>query len=137
MKATDHFKQQISAQLELMGVIDPLFKQTLLKEGKTLDNCIIYILNTVQKSGCNGFTDEEVYSMAKHYYDEDNIEVGKPIDCKVVINHSVELTPEEIQEAKENAKTQIVNSEVNRMRVVKKPTPVKKTEFVQTSLFGL
>lgn len=33
-----------------------------------------------------------ITSCDKYYYDEANIEVGKPIDCKVVINRHVELT---------------------------------------------
>ena len=27
--------------------------------------------------------------MAIHYYDEDNIEVGKNFDCRVVVNHTL------------------------------------------------
>lgn len=54
-----------------------------------------YILNTVQKSGYKGFADDEIYSMAVHYYEEENIEVGKLVNCQVVVNHQVELTPEE------------------------------------------
>ena len=34
-----------------------------------------------------------------HYYDENEIEVGKPIQCQVAVNHVVELTEEEKQEA--------------------------------------
>ena len=29
------------------------------------------------RSGCKGFADEEIYSMAVHYYDEDDIEEDK------------------------------------------------------------
>ena len=32
-------------------------------------------------------TDDEVWSLAIHYYDEDNIDVGNPISCGVVVNH--------------------------------------------------
>lgn len=52
-------------------------------------------------SGCSGFSDDEIYSMAVHYYDEDNIEVGKPNSCKVVVNHTIELTEEEKAEARQ------------------------------------
>ena len=37
-------------------------------------------------------TDDEVWSLAIHYYDEDNIDVGKPISCGVVVNHKVKRT---------------------------------------------
>ncbi len=50
-----------------------------------------------------GFADEEIYSMALHYYDEEDIDIGKPVSCKVVVNHTVELTEEEKAEARRNA----------------------------------
>ena len=28
----------------------------------------------------------------KHYYDENEIEIGKPIQCRVVVNHTTEPT---------------------------------------------
>jgi len=99
MKTTDHFKRTIQAYLEQRAVVDELFAVTYDKADKSTGDCITYILNQVQRSGCNGFTDGEVYSMAVHYYDEDNIEVGKPMDCRVVVNHVVKLTEEARQEA--------------------------------------
>ncbi len=33
--------------------------------------------------------------MAVHYYDEDDIEVGKAVSCQVAVNHVVELTKEQ------------------------------------------
>jgi hypothetical protein len=44
--------------------IDELFAFAYAKADKNMEDCITYILNTVKRSGCNGFTDEEVYSMA-------------------------------------------------------------------------
>ena len=41
--------------------------------------------------------------MAIHYYEEKEIEVGNPINCKVVVNHTVELTEEEKEEARQEA----------------------------------
>ena len=34
-----------------------------------------------------------------HYYDEDDIEVGKAVSCRVAVNHIVELTEEEKAES--------------------------------------
>ena len=56
---------------------DPLFAPNLQKPHKNIEECILYILSEVQRSGCNGFADEEIYSMAVHYYDEDDIEEDK------------------------------------------------------------
>ena len=35
-----------------------------------------------------------------HYYDKDNLEVGKAVSCRVAVNHVVQLTEEEKAEAK-------------------------------------
>jgi len=76
-KTTDNFKAIILKTLEKRAKDDELFAKTFKKENKNIDDCIKYILNTVQKSKIQGFTDDEVYAMAVHYYDEDEIEVGK------------------------------------------------------------
>lgn len=44
-----------------------------------------------------------ITSFDKHYYDEPDIEVGKSIDCRVVVNHTIELTEEEKQQARRDA----------------------------------
>ncbi|MDR0696300.1 MAG: PcfK-like family protein [Christensenellaceae bacterium] len=103
MKSTEIFKQTIQAYLEQHAASDELFAISYAKPDKSIDQCIIYILNTVQKSGCNGFADEEIYSMAVDFYDEDGIDAGKPFDCKAVVNHTIELTAEEKEEARMEA----------------------------------
>ncbi len=78
--------------LEQRAAEDKLFAKITAILAKNIDDCVTYILNYVQKSGCNGFTDGEIYGQAVHYYDENEIEVGKPIQCQVAVNHVVELT---------------------------------------------
>jgi len=124
MKASKGFKEVISANLELMGLRDPLFAETLKKENKSIDECINYIMTTVKSSGCNGFNDEETFQMAKHYYDEDDIKNIKPVEGKVIINHTVQLSLEEINEAKKIAKERVIKEEMERMK--KKPVVAKK-----------
>ena len=103
MKATDYFKQTIQTYLEQRAESDALFAPRYHNPRKSIDDCITYILNEVRRSGCNGFADDEIYSMALHYYDEEDIDVGKPINCKLVVNHTIELTEEEKQQAHEQA----------------------------------
>lgn len=62
MKATDHFKRTIQAYLDNRAAEDELFAVSYRKEGKNIDDCIIYILNYVKNSGCAGFSDGEIYS---------------------------------------------------------------------------
>jgi hypothetical protein len=122
MKATDNFKKTIKAYLDQRAEEDVLFSFRYSLPRKNLDDCITCILNTVQKSGCNGFEDEEIYSMAMHYYDEDNIEVGKPMNCNVVVNHTVVLTEEEKAEARQKAVQKAQDEAYAKMR-----QPVKKS----------
>ena len=134
MKASNHFKNTIKTYLDQRAETDVLFSFQYSKPEKNIDDCVTYILNEVKKSGCNGFADDEIYSMAVHYYDEDNIEVGKPMNAHVVVNHVVELTEEEKEQARKDA-IQKVQDEAYRKMI----QPVKKAKKVvlnpQPSLF--
>lgn len=135
MKASNHFKNTIKTYLDQRAETDVLFSFQYSKPDKNIDDCVTYILNEVKKSGCNGFADEEIYNMAIHFYDEDNIEIGTPMNnAHVVVNHFVELTEEEKEEARQKA-IQKAQDEVYR----KITQPVKKAKKValtpQPSLF--
>ena len=146
MKGTEHFTRTIAEYLNQRAMADPLFAPNLMKPNKNIEECIIYILNEVQKSGCNGFDDddellraqlEKIFSMAVHYYDEDDIEVGKAVSCQVAVNHIVELTEEEKAEARQEAIKQYQREEL--AKIQSRNARVKKTENattqVQPSLF--
>ena len=137
MKSTEHFKHTIETYLRDRAETDELFAVSFGNPDKTIEQCITYILNCVQKSGCNGFTDEEIYSMAVHYYDEKNIEVGNPIGCKVVVNHTVELTAEEKERARQNAIKRAENEAYARMTQSRKRPAVQQEVVVQQTLFDL
>ena len=134
MKTTDHFKRTIQMYLEQRAAEDALFAKKYRNPAKNIDDCVTYILNYVQKSGCNGFSDGEIYGQAIHYYDENEIEVGKPIQCQVVVNHVVELTEEEKQEARRKAVAQYQQMELQKLQNRNKSTAKKETQ-VQPSLF--
>ena len=139
MKGTEHFTRTIAEYLNQRAATDPLFAPNLMKPHKNIEECVTYILNEVQKSGCNGFDDDEIYSMAVHYYDEDNIEIGKPINCQVAVNHMVELTEEEKAEARQEAIKQYQREEL--AKIQKRNERPKKVQTQapqqQTSLFDL
>ena len=110
MKGSENFKKTIKEYLESRGSKDPLFARIVTKPNKNMEDCITYILNTVQKSGCNGFTDNEIYSMAIHYFDEDDIDIGSSSkDCRVVVNHKIVLTDEEKEQARQKAFDELKN----------------------------
>ena len=134
MKTTDHFKRTIQMYLEQRAAEDALFAKNYRKAAKNIDDCVTYILNYVKKSGCNGFTDGEIYGQAVHYYDENEIEVGKPINCQVAVNHVVELTAEEKAEARQEAVRRYQDEELRKLQNRNKPTAKKKNK-VEPSLF--
>ena len=70
--------------------------------------------------------------MAVHYYDEDDIEVGKSVSCQVSVNHIVELTEEEKSEAKQEAIKQYQREELAKLQ--SRNARVKKTENIATQV---
>ena len=91
MEATDNFKKVIQDHLQSVATNDHIFAEKMTNKDKSIDNCINYIFKTVQDSGKNGFTDDEVFGMAVHYYDELNIGAVEAINMKVVVNHHLFL----------------------------------------------
>jgi hypothetical protein len=135
MKTTEHFKRTIETYLAERAYTDELFAVSFNNPDKNVDDCITYILNCVKQSGICGFSDDEIYSLAVHYFDEPHIEIGKPINCNVIVNHTIELTPEEKEQARQNALKRAENEIYERMtKVRKRPTAPTETA-IQKSLF--
>jgi len=68
MKVSTHFQTEIQSYLEQRAEYDELFARSYRNPLKNIEDCITYILNYVQKSGCNGFSDDEIFGQAVHYY---------------------------------------------------------------------
>lgn len=137
MKATEHFKQTIKAYLDERAKNDELFAVSYAKENKNMEDCVTFILNQVKRSKCMGLTDEEVYSLAVHFFDEDDIEIGNPIACNVIVNHTVELTEEEKAQARQEAFKEYQAEQLRKMqkRTNKPKTPKAQPEITTPSLF--
>ena len=73
-----------------------------------------------------------ITSFDNHYYDEDNIEIGKATNCQVMVNHMVELTEEEKAEARQEAIKQYQREEL--AKIQSRNARVKKTESVVTQV---
>ncbi|GGK02897.1 PcfK-like family protein [Parabacteroides faecis] len=116
VQPSDYFKMTIQNYLEQRAKEDELFAPVFANPKKNIDDCVTYILNTVQKSGINGFTDDEIYSMALHYYDEEDINVGNPVSCQVVVNHTIVLTEEEKAEARRKAVQKVQDEAYAKMK---------------------
>lgn len=71
-------KEAIKAHLDALAQKDPLFAAAYAKPGKNMDECFDYILGEVRKEGMAVYkSDQEVYGMAVHYYEEDDLKVSK------------------------------------------------------------
>lgn len=118
-------KNIIQSRFTKLGVV-PIDNQHYLYA--TLDNNLIGIIMFIKT--CDN-----------HYYDEDDIEVGKAVNCGVIVNHRVELSPEEQAEARENALKAYQNEELRKIQQRNskpKPTPkAVRQEPEQPTLFDL
>jgi len=138
------FEQTIKAYLDKRAAEDEQFAKSYAKPSKSIEECCKYIEAEVcdlvaNKSGAQsyGMTDEEVYGLAVHYYDEDDIKV-KTLKAKAeVFKTNVTYTPtdEEKAEAREAALKQLQQEAYNELRAPKKQKPVEKAPSAQTSLF--
>lgn len=132
METLRGFRQTIEGYLAAMAQRDPMFADKFCNPDKKIEDCITYILNQVRKSGLQGFDDDEIYSLAVHYYVEDGIDPGTPVQCQVIVNHQVQLTEEEIAEQRQRAKDEVFRKETERLRSVGRiapaPKPVKEEE---------
>lgn len=91
MKSSQDFKKAIQAYLDLRAKTDKLFAVSYAKTNKNLDDCCNYILGEAKKRGnAVAMTDEEVYGMAVHYYDEDDIKINKvPANARTSVSLSL------------------------------------------------
>ena len=84
-KENQLFKQVIQSYLEQRAKRDSLFATSSAKQSKNIDECCNYIIGEAKKRGDNAvfMSDDEVFGLAVHYYDEDNIKVSKQTNYKV------------------------------------------------------
>lgn len=115
----------------------------LNNQNKSLKECFDYILIEISKQsvkeGVTGYAageDDEIYSLAVHYFDEDNLEIGKK-NFTTNADGSVELSrlmPKK-QDVKEHAKdidaivNQKVKAELEKIREEEKVKKQKREEL--------
>lgn len=133
------FKEAIKNYLDERAKTDELFAKSYAKENKSLDECCSYIMGEARKRGnAVAMMDEEVFGMAVHYYDEDDIQVNKmPVGTRAAVSASqpVELTEEEKKAAREAAIKRLTDEQYASLRKKTSRTKKKSTEVQQMSLF--
>lgn len=89
-KELNPFELTIMAYLDKRASEDELFSKAYAKKTKSIERCCLYIIGEAQKKQFDtkkgkmaALPDAEVYGMAVHYYDEDDMEIDKMPDEKV------------------------------------------------------
>lgn len=85
MKGTEHFKRTIQAFLEQRAAEDELFAVNYRNPAKNIDDCITFVLNYVQKSGCNGFSDDEIFGQIVHFYPKYIVIRSRVSFCSIIL----------------------------------------------------
>ncbi len=122
MKSFENFIEAIRHYLDSRAESDNLFAIRYADPSKSVEECCQYILNEVKRQGVSVMTNDEVYSLATHYFDDDvnEKEIGKPINCKVVISKD-QLTEEDKAELKQQAMEQYKQEQLREIRSQSKP----------------
>lgn len=97
-------KKAIKAYLDNRAANDQQFAVAYAKINKSIDQCFDYIMGEASKRGravC--MTDDEVFGLAVHYYDEDDIKITEVPHGRVEHTAPVRLTDEEKQQARQEA----------------------------------
>ena len=130
------FKDTIQKYLDQRVAEDPLFAPKFETPKKNIDECCRYILGEARKRGTSVvMSDAEVFGMAVHYYDEENIKIEKVSSgCSISSNQKVELTEEDKNAAREAAIKRLAEEQY---RLLKKKPAKKKADanVQQMSLF--
>jgi hypothetical protein len=146
MNSIEIFKKALKQYLDGRAQSDALFAQAYAKEGKTLDDCANFVIGEIKKRAQNGSyaaTDEEVYGLAVHYYDEDNVKVESVGGVQIVSNY--QLTDQDKAELEAEAKEKAKESYLREAEEKAKKALEKKQEKerkkaaeqpAQPSLFG-
>lgn len=137
-----NFQQAIKNHLDNLATTDPQFAEKYKNPKKNIEECCKYIIGEVHaktKTQTAVMSDEEVYGMAIHYYDEDNITVRNAPVATTAKGKEVKLTTEQKKKLQEQAereyKAQLI-SEYKQKELDRKAKKAKKEEVLFTgSLF--
>ena len=126
-EVTKYFEQCISRWLEAEKVKDAAFAKKVAESGKNVEGCCNYILQQVKASKQCGYADEEVYGMARHYFDEDELkDPGSQGASRVVVSGHVDLSESEKAEAMAQA---VRNYEADlKKKAIEEEAKAKKAE---------
>ena len=87
-KVMEHFEKAIKEYLDDLAKKDKLFAEKYANKDKSIKDCCNFIVGEIKKMADKknmiGCTDDVVYGLAIHYYDEEFDKPATPVSCKVV-----------------------------------------------------
>lgn len=134
-KENNPVKNAIKAYLDKRAQEDTLFAASYAKENKNIDECFDYIIGEVRKKGNAVYmSDEEVFGMAVHYYDEDDIKIAPlPTGEKVATGNTEKPTSVISDKEKESIKAQAIKEYKQQLKEAKEEKAKKREEAKRTT----
>ena len=151
MEATKEFIEVIQSFLDAEADKDEQFRIKMESSGKSAKQVCNYIMEEVSKSKICGWADDEIFGMAKHFIDEDDLKDPGTENgiSRVVVNKPIELSEEDKKKAKEEAKAEYLEQlklrekeklakerEKEEKKKAAKMEKAKKAAAQEASLFG-
>ena len=136
-KVSKAFEEAVKSYLDRFANNDDAFAVKYANEGKSIGECCDYIASQVKEMGVVGLSDDEVYGLAVHYYDEEDVRFEK-VAYRAVCNRSVELTDDEKSELRRRAMEEYQKNEYSRLiqsKARKEAKPKDGGQAVQLELF--
>lgn len=121
-------KERIKDYLDERARQDELFAKSYAKTNKNIDECYDYIVGEARKqckdSDSVCISDDVVYGWAVHYYDEDDIKVGRSTESK----ESKEMSDADKKKVLEEARKKAYQTNKKSVEAKKKSADAKKSK---------
>lgn len=133
---TKLFEQRIGEWLTQARKDDAAFDKKVAESEKNVEGCCNYILSVVKESKQCGYDDAEIYGMARHYFDEDDIkDPGKQNVRRIIVTGHIDLSESERMEAKQKAveeyKAELRKAEAAKLAKAEKEEKERKARLLE------
>lgn len=135
------FADAIKSYLDSRASEDKMFAESYANPKKSIGECCDYIVSEVKRQNRTAMTDDEVYGLAVHYYDEADpgkIDKGAASRAKVVVPELKEKDREQLRaEAISEYKTACINELKEKERKIRElaANRCKEDKMEQPTLF--
>lgn len=136
----------IKKHLDERAKSDPQFAANYSKEGKNIKDCYAYIISIARKKASGNvccMSDDEVFGLAVHYYDEDNLDMKdaakekKATDVKVAASDDSGSAKKKASKKKPKPAATASEPQPSAKKPKSKKEAKPERQFVQLSIFDL